>query len=583
MGRSAPKAPGGDQSTAVDPSILASLDDDQRAAASILHGPVLIAAGPGSGKTRTLTHRIAHLVADHGVPASGCLAITFTRRAAAEMRERLTQLLPHGGAEAAVHTFHSLALMILREHPDAAGLHRAFRIASEAERVAALAEALAINEARAQRLLRAISKAKRTQATASAEIEDARTAYDAALAVRNWIDFDDVIALALRALENGLAAHYRECFRFISVDEFQDVDEPQYRMVSALAPPGANLCVIGDANQAIYGFRGADSSCFARFMRDYRPAVVALKRNYRSSGTIVAASAQMIASQQDEPIATIVRDMHERIAIRAAPTERAEAEFVIQTIEALIGGHTFFSIDSGRAKQSGENLSFADIAVLYRTAAQSDPLAEAFSRSGIPFKKNSHQLIADDPAVRALLNGLDAASDQPLSDQLRAAERAARGADIADTALQTALQRLTALARTSEGDRTRFLDTVATATEADFRDARADCVSLLTLHAAKGLEFSLVFIVGLEDGLLPLHWGEPDDATTAEERRLFYVGMTRAKDRLILSRALARHWRGRVRQLPPSPFLADIESELVKHQRAEGLRRKPEDRQLKLL
>jgi superfamily I DNA/RNA helicase len=150
-------------------------------------------------------------------------------------------------------------------------------------------------------------------------------------------------------------------------------------------------------------------------------------------------------------------------------------------------------------------------------------------------------------------------------------------------ALQTALARLTALARNDETDRARFLDAVATATEADFRDVRADCVSLLTLHAAKGLEFAVVFIVGLEDGLLPLHWGEPDDDTTAEERRLFYVGMTRAKDRLILSRALARHWRGRVRQLAPSPFLADIESELIKHQRTEGLRRKAEDRQLRLL
>lgn len=568
---------------AVPADILSSLDDDQRAAASMVHGPVLIVAGPGSGKTRTLTHRIAHLVADHGVPPAECLAITFTRRAAAEMRERLAQLLPASGGEVAVHTFHSLALMILRQHPDAAGLHRGFRIASEAERVAALAEALAINDARAQRLLRAISKAKRIHAAAGAEVEDTRAAYDRALALRDWIDFDDVIALALRALESGLAQQYRERCCFVSVDEFQDIDEAQYRMVSALAPPGANLCAIGDANQAIYGFRGADSSCFARFVRDYQPTVVALKRNYRSSGTIVAASAQMIGGHEDEPIATIVRDMHERITIHAAPTERAEAEFVIQTIEAMMGGHTFFSIDSGRATQGHANLSFADIAVLYRTAAQVEALSEAFSRSGMPFKTSSHDPITNDPAVRALLARLDVAGDQPLPDQLRFAEHAARGGDISDANLQAALQRLIALARFDETDRARFLDAVATATEADFRDARADGVSLLTLHAAKGLEFPVVFIVGLEDGLLPLHWGEPDDGAIAEERRLFYVGMTRAQDRLILSRALARLFRGRVRQLPASPFLADIESELVKHQRTEGLRRKPEDRQLRLL
>ena len=217
------------------------------------------------------------------------------------------------------------------------------------------------------------------------------------------------------------------------------------------------------------------------------------------------------------------------------------------------------------------------------TDAQSAALCEAFGRSGIPFQKNSHAPLTDDPAIRALLHELDDASEQPLSDQLRAAaERVEpkQGAD--DAAIATARQRLVELAEKHGPDRADFRNAVSLATEADFRDARADRVSLLTLHAAKGLEFTVVFIVGLEDGLLPLHWGEPDEGTMAEERRLFYVGMTRAKDRLILSRALARHWRGRVRQLPPSPFLSHIENELVKHQRTEGLRKKPDDRQLKL-
>jgi superfamily I DNA/RNA helicase len=478
-------------------------------------------------------------------------------------------------------------LAILREHPDAAGLHRGFRIAGEAERIAALAATLAISEVRAQRLLHAISKAKRTQEVA-ADLQDAKAAYAEALALRNWIDFDDLIDLALRALESGpdsnLAAHYRERFRWISVDEFQDVDEQQYRFLAAIAPPRANLCVIGDANQAIYGFRGADSSCFERFQRDYAPAVVTLQRNYRSTGTIVAASSQLMAGERDEPIAAIVRDMHERITVHAAASERAEAEFVIQMIEQAIGGHTFFSIDSGRATGGAGNLCFADFAVLYRTDAQSAALCEAFARSGMPFKKSSHGVLAEDPAIRALLHEIDTASEQTLPDQLRAAaERLARKNELPDrTALETALQRLIVLAEPHGSDRTRFLDAVALATEADFWDPRADRVSLLTLHAAKGLEFTIVFVVGLEDGLLPLHWGEPDEAAIAEERRLFYVGMTRAKDRLILSRARSRHWRGRVRQLPPSPFLSRIEDELLKHQQADGARRKPEDKQLKL-
>jgi DNA helicase-2/ATP-dependent DNA helicase PcrA len=562
------------------------LDGDQRVAASIVDGPLLIMAGPGSGKTRTLTHRIAHLIAERGAAPAECLAITFTRRAASEMRERLAHLLPAVGERVPIHTFHSLGLSILREHPDAAGLHRGFRIADEPERIAALAAALGVTEVRAQRLLHAISKAKRTHN--ASDLDDAMAAYAHVLAVNNWIDFDDVIGLALRVLTaagsgEGLAPLYRERFRWISVDEFQDVDEQQYRLLAALAPPRGNLCVIGDADQAIYGFRGADSSCFERFKRDYRPAVVTLRRNYRSSGTIVTASSQMISGTRDEPLAAIVRDMHERITIHAAATERAEAEFVVQTIEQAIGGHSFFSIDSGRATGAATGLSFADFAVLYRTDAQSAALAEAFARSGIPFRQHSHGALAEEPAVRALMAALDQ-SGQPLADQLRtaAARLAGKGNPFDSTAVQAALDRLSALGDGTGTDLARFRDAVAAASEADFWDARADCVSLLTLHAAKGLEFAHVFILGLEDGLLPLYWGEPDDAELAEERRLFYVGMTRAKDRLVLSRALSRQWRGRVRQLPPSRFLARIEDELVKHQRTQGLRRKPEDLQLKL-
>ena len=550
-------------------NILAGLDDDQRRAAEVAHGPLLIIAGPGSGKTRTLTHRIAHLVAAHGVPASACLAITFTRRAATEMRERLAHLLP-ATEQAAIHTFHSLGLSILRELWDV-------RVASEAECVALLKEVLDVSERKAQSLARAISKAKRTMAPSS-DLADAMATYQRALAQRNRVDFDDLIGLTADALASdpALAARYHERFHFICVDEFQDVDEQQYRLLRLLAPD--DLCVIGDPNQAIYGFRGADASCFDRFRADYPDTtVVSLARNYRSSGTIVTASSQVIGSAPGEPLAAMVRDMHERITIHAAPTERAEAEFVVATIERLIGGHSFFSIDSGRAQgEPRTDLGFADFAVLYRTDAQAAALVEAFERSGIPFKKSSHEPLSEQPVVRALLEKLKD-GDQPLGQQLMAA--AAHMEEHAET-LATALQRLMTIAESHAQDRARFLDAVALATESDFFDPRADRVSLLTLHAAKGLEFPVVFIVGLEDGILPLTFGSGDD-TTAEERRLFYVGMTRAKDQLILSRARTRVWRGRVRELAASPFLADIEKELVKHQ-APTARRKPEDRQLSL-
>jgi DNA helicase-2/ATP-dependent DNA helicase PcrA len=566
--------------------LLAELDDDQRAAAETTDGPLLIVAGPGSGKTRTLTYRIAHLIAERGVAAENCLAITFTRRAAAEMRERLASLLRGHAEHVPIHTFHSLGLAILREHASAAGLRRSFRVAGEAERVALLAETLDLAPPKAERLLRVISKEKRAQSRADTGVGEAMAAYGRALATRNWIDFDDLVALSVGALttDSGLAARYRGRWRWISVDEFQDVDEQQYRLLRLLAPPEGNLCAIGDPNQAIYGFRGADASCFDRFRQDYPAArIVRLMRNYRSTGTIVTASAQVIASRPSEPIAEMVRDMHERIAIHTAPTERAEAESIVKAIEQMIGGHSFFSIDSGRASPALQTQrSFADFAVLYRTDAQSAALCEAFDRSGIPYKKNSHRPLTDEPAVRALLQELgDRGEATTLVDELRtAAERlVARG----DADAVVAFQRLMALTPSCGNDRARLKDAAALTTDAEFWDARADRVSLLTLHAAKGLEFPVVFIVGLEDGLLPLHWDESDEAAMAEERRLFYVGMTRAKDRLILSHARQRLWRGRVRTLEPSPFLRDIEAELVKKQPVQGARTKPQERQLKLL
>jgi DNA helicase-2/ATP-dependent DNA helicase PcrA len=300
----------------------------------------------------------------------------------------------------------------------------------------------------------------------------------------------------------------------------------------------------------------------------------------------VSASAQLIGAARTQmertaPIAEVVREMHERITLHAAPTERAEAEFVVATIERMIGGHSFFSLDSGRSSDAGINVSFADFAVLYRTDAQSAALVEAFARSGMPFKKHGAGRLADDPVVRALLRFADGAASR---DELAAAAgRLRRDPQAPDeTLVRLALQRLTTLAQACAFDAARFSDALALASEADFFDPHADRVSLLTIHAAKGLEFPVVFVAGLEDGILPLAFGAPDPATLTEERRLLYVGMTRAKDRLLLSRAERRVWRGRVREQAPSRFLADIERELLRQQTSDLPRRKPEDRQLSL-
>jgi DNA helicase-2/ATP-dependent DNA helicase PcrA len=613
--------------------VLAALDADQARAAEAVDGPLIVIAGPGSGKTRMLTHRLAHLVLERRVPAAACLAVTFTRRATEEMQDRLAILLPSGAGTCAVHSFHSLGLAILRESYAAAGLKPDFRIADEPERRTALAAALGVTESKAARLLKAVSLLKRTGQTP----DDADTA--AAMAAcrdigtaQNWVDFDDLVALPAALLEDDAEAAelWRGRFSHLCVDEFQDVDEQQYRLLRCLTPPAGNVCVIGDPNQAIYGFRGADAACFTRFQQDFPSArTVRLGRNYRSTGTIVTAATQVInkgainngligrgglAAADDD----ITRPMLEPVTLFEAATERVEAEFVAATIESLMGGHDMLTANREQSKeQAGKTtrpLGFADFAVLCRTGAQSAALREAFDRAGIPFKKSSPAPIAGQGFVRSLLAALDRQGadmqDAGLPARIAAAaEQIRRDGDADIAALTEAKRWLSALAETGArrrresshrgaaaaelattaalavtGDVAALRELAALATEADFWDARADRVSLLTMHAAKGLEFPVVFVAGLEDGLVPFSWGAPSGgapeiaaeaedaldgdgrtgrAPDAEERRLFYVAMTRAKDRLFLSRALQRTWRGALRTLPPSPFLRDIAAELV--------------------
>lgn len=533
--------------------ILAALDPHQRAAAEIIDGPLLITAGPGSGKTRTLTHRIAHMVRDRDIPAWQCLAVTFTRRAAFEMRERLKPLLPDDWRDVHVHTFHSLALAIVR------GRGIEVHIADTAERRALLMDRLNIPERKAGKLLSDISKARRTQ-TDSAALRDYRNAMDA----KGWIDFDDLIAMAIQALEDdpGTAGVYTR----ISVDEYQDLDAQQYRLVRLLAPkPDSHLCVIGDPDQAIYGFRGGDARFFTAFHDDYPGApALHLTRNYRSGGKIVTASAQVIsAAGPVRKLFEIVRENPEKITIHTAVTEKAEAEFMVKTIEHLIGGHSFFSLDTGRSDGRDTDYGFSDFAVLYRTEAQGEALVEAFERSGMPFLKYSAGRLIDKPAIRDFIAVLQGSGQAITAASLR-------GLDTRD---RHSLERLL---KACGGDSDRVMHELQFVSEADTWDPRADRVALMTIHAAKGLEFPVVFLPGVEEGILPLRFGPGDDTDLAEERRLFYVGMTRAQDRLFLSHAARRLWRGKPRAMPPSAFLADIERALLAHSKTD-LKTKPSD------
>jgi DNA helicase-2/ATP-dependent DNA helicase PcrA len=577
--------------------LLAALDPDQRAAAEIHHGPLLIVAGPGSGKTRTLTHRIAHLVDHHGIPPAECLAITFTRRAADEMSQRLGRLLPTAARDVPVTTFHSLGLSIIRDHCSRVGLGPTFRVADSAEQAALLSAELKVTPRQAAQVLRRISRARRSDSLDDDEqLRQAVTAYRRALRARERIDFDDLVGLAVEILEadSQVAQAYQRRFRYLSIDEYQDVDATQYRLVRALVSQDGNVCAIGDPDQAIYGFRGADVAFFRRFREDFPGAtVIQLERNYRSGRPIVQASQQVImganrggqvttSSSEGDRVMVMraVQRAGDQLTVHQARSDRAEAEFVVATIEQLLGGHSFFSVDSGRSDGvEEESLSFSDIAVLYRTESQADPVREALERSGMPYRCRSHDALTAQPGVPELVEHmLTSDASGSVHQRLRAAssalrrvqEEAASGAEIAPQdapidgqCLHRALELLTPLAKQCGTDAERFATELTLGAQVDSWDPRADRLSLLTLHAAKGLEFPVVFVVGCEDGLLPLRFGPTDRDDLEEERRLFYVGMTRAQRRLFLCHASKRQWRGKVRPAEPSPFLLAIEQQLV--------------------
>lgn len=553
------------------PLMISSLDAEQSRAVSSIAGPVLIIAGPGSGKTRTLAHRIARLVSVEEADPRSCLTITFTRRAAGEMRDRLKLLLPETWRDIPVLTFHGLGFQLVQENRVALGLPRGFRIVSDLERKSYVMETFGLPERKTQRILQALSLCKR--GSASPEPRESQlfavwSFFEAQREREGWLDYDDLLRLPVSLLQESedLRAFYRERYRFVSIDEYQDIDESQYRLVQQLVPHDGHLCAIGDPDQAIYGFRGADVGFFLRFGQDFPTAkTVRLNRNYRCGSSILSASTQMMASStlgERREIVPLIGDTG-KVVIYQAPTERAEAEFVVQSIEQLIGGLSFFSFDSQRSGMpSATSYSFADFAVLYRTESLSQPLEEAFARSGIPFRRYSHGHLSDDPLVAELLEKLRRTpAGSTIPERIRTACKDVKWPEAQRDAV---LQAIGPLADRCGDDLSLFLSEIAMGHSIDRWNPRADFVSLLTLHTAKGLEFPVVFIVGCEAGILPLQWGRRTSASElAEERRLFYVGMTRAKERLFLVHARKRSWHGRQKQQPPSPFLFDMEEHLL--------------------
>jgi DNA helicase II / ATP-dependent DNA helicase PcrA len=648
---------------AVDPeTLLEGLNPQQRAAVLHQGGPLLIVAGAGSGKTRVLTHRVAWLIAERGATPGQILAITFTNKAAGEMKERVSRLVGPRAKAMWVSTFHSACVRIVRAEGKRLGFSSSFSIydADDSRRLmTTVCRDLDLDPKRfAPRSIAAqVSNLKnelidyetaKSQASNHIErtIAEAYALYQSRLQRANALDFDDLIMTTVTLLQlfPEVAEHYRRRFRHVLVDEYQDTNHAQYVLVKELVGAGeqqAELCVVGDADQSIYAFRGATIRNILQFEADYPDAtVVLLEQNYRSTQTILNAANAVISKNPDRKPKRLWSDAGEgqRIAGYVADNEHDEAAWVSGEIDRL-------SDDDG--------IRPCDIAVFYRTNAQSRVFEEVFIRVGLPYKVvggvrfYERREVRDALAyLRALVNPADAVSlrrivnvpkrgigeraeacvdafaererssfwealrrceDVPglatrslnaiqefvtLMDELMgiAAGDASPG-DVLEAVLDKTgyvaelrqssdpqdegrvenLEELVSVAREFEearpdgtlGDFLEQVSLVADADEVPDGDDSGGVVTLMTLHTAKGLEFPVVFLSGMEDGVFPHMRSLGDPKELEEERRLAYVGITRAEKRLYLSRAVVRSAWGSPSYNPASRFLDDIPSELV--------------------
>ena len=632
---------------------LSMLNPQQRLAAETLEGPVLILAGAGSGKTRALTCRVANLL-DHGVPAWNILALTFTNKAAKEMKERITAMVGDQAEDAWISTFHSTCARMLRRDIEKLGYTRSFVIYDDDDQKAVLKEILKrlnidekflptrelsakISDAKNKLMgpdewFRESQKDYRCQMIHNVYLE-----YETRLKANNALDFDDLLVKTLELLADHppVLESYRKRFRYVMVDEYQDTNYAQYMMIKLLTDESRNLCVVGDDDQSIYGWRGADIRNILDFEKDYPDAtVIKLEQNYRSSANILDAANQVIAHNagRKEKALWTEKGPGEKIHLYAAGDERDEAAWI-----------------AGRIRQfnrAGEN--YGNCAVLYRTNAQSRVVEEMLMRTGIPYKVFGGQKFYDRKEVRDVVAYLrvivNPADDVSLRRIINVPKRA-----IGDTTVQELMQHamengmplysalsdlpdgITARARKSvteffmlmtmlmamkeampvgefvpmlvektglmeqykkeDTDEARsrveniqeflgaveeyckstenptledYLENVSLVTDLDqAEDMGSGYVTLMTLHSAKGLEFPNVFMVGLEEGIFPSSRSLMDDERMEEERRLCYVGITRAQHKLFISRANQRMLYNQVNHNAPSRFLDEIPERLV--------------------
>jgi DNA helicase II / ATP-dependent DNA helicase PcrA len=597
---------------------LSHLNSSQREAVTAPDGPSLIIAGPGTGKTLTLAYRIAYLISELGINPEKILAVTFTAKAAQEMKDKLTKILPSDStrnpdlALLTVNTLHALGLSFLRQHEEKVGLLPAFQILSESEQVQLVKEILSqlmpqesLN--RALKWVRRISEHKNlfddTPMGCDLLLDHTQeifSAYEKKLLERNVIDFDDLILKPLTLLQEfpEIREDYQNRFKYILVDEYQDLNNPQYLFIKKLCGPKTSAWIIGDADQAIYAFRGANVEYFLRFQQDNPQARrIHLERTYRSTEPILAGALAVIKNNTNRIPCNLFSSNPDGspIFLFHASDHRAEARFMVKEIEKLVGGTRMES-----HCEESRMFGFSDIAILYRLHQLSFPFSEALQESGIPYQmvgghSNNVDSISgylipflkmvlnphDDLSLRAIAPHTDKQSDShtmflSLIDQYQR--------ESGFISLGTLIKNIVQEMQIKEKDRSEwltlvepfqdgsadqqlphFLEYISLLKEGETYNPKAEAVTLMTVHAAKGLEFPVVFIAGLESGVFPCTEFGEEPSDKEEERRLFYVGMTRAKQRLYLSFAKERFLFGENRKDPPSPFISEIPRETIEN------------------
>lgn len=633
--------------------MLKGLNAEQARAVKATEGPLLILAGAGSGKTKTLTHRIAHLIHSQKATPFNILAVTFTNKAAGEMRERVAKLMGENASNRSflpfAGTFHGICVRILRQDGEQVGIPRSFVIYDEQDRQAAVKQVskqLMIDEKAfpARLMTSLISSAKNEMVSPSdyagvaggpAEQNAAKIypAYEKILKENSALDFDDLIGKTVNMLANNpdIKKKWQQQFKYIMIDEYQDTNAAQYKLVKLLTNKDKNVAVVGDDWQSIYSWRGADFRNILNFEKDYPDCtIIKLEQNYRSTGSILEAAHKVISKNQHRSTKKLWTDLGDGqpVQLMQVQSERAESEAIVRRVKT--------AVELGARK-------YKDFAVLYRTNAQSRSVEETFVRYGLPYRivggvrfydrkeikdilaylrliyqpedRVSFERIVNVPTRGVGTKSLQTFLDWQVRQRLTLREALLKVSEteglvpkakqalaelgesldamrevMADAPLPALLdsliRRLDYLNFLDDGspqgqsrqenvkelisvaeeyrdlDLGGFLEEVSLVSDLDSADFGSDSVTLMTLHAAKGLEFPVVFMIGMEETIFPHSRALYDQAEMEEERRLCYVGMTRAKQELHLISASSRMLYGGQQYNPPSRFLADIDGQL---------------------